>query len=435
MKRKSFSSRLLIGVALCLFSLSAWGTGEAAEKITIKHFMDVGGCGQAMTGGLKLFNKTHPEYKIEPVRTPWEGMFEKWMVELIAKAGAYDVMNFNSFWVQQGATSFEDLRPYIIEQGPPLNEFMGVLGQMWKVDGRILGLPVRIGIEQILYARKDLLTEAGLEVPETWSDYMQAARKLTKDTDGDGETDIWGAEIKAGGEPQTSLVFTMWVTTRGGRFLTPDGKDIYPLDSKYWKRVIDALKGWRELYVEKLVPPGVLTWSIWEALEYFQEGKLGMALMYSPRVLLVEDPEKSRVAGKVAYAPLPHETEEWGVNMGGWALAIPNYISEKRRKAAYPYIKFMTGYEAQLEMALNWANGPTRTDIFTSKAYGEVYPAGQAVIDSAKRFYAPPVFYAKKGPELRLAISDIVGAVVEGTETPESGAKKLHASLKKIMGF
>ena len=435
MKRRSFGSKLLIGVALCLFLLSAWGVGKTAEKITIKHFMDVGGAGQAMTGGFQLFNKTYPQYKIEPVRTPWEGMFEKWMAELIAKAGAYDVMNYNSFWLQQGAPYFEDLLPSINEQGPALSEFLGVLGSMWKIDDRILGLPVRVGIEVIQYARKDLLAEAGLEVPETWSDYMQAARKLTKDTDGDGETDIWGAEIKAGGEPQTSLVFTMWVTSRGGRFLTPDGKDIYPLVSKYWDRVRDALTGWRELYAERLVPAGVLTWSIWEALEYFQEGKLGMALLYSPRVALVEDPETSRVAGKVAYAPIPHDTEEWGVNMGGWALGIPNYISEKRRKAAYPYIKFMTEYDAQLEMALNFANGPTRIDVFNSKAYGEVFPAGEAVIKSAEHYYSPPVFYVKEGPEVRLAISDTVQAVVEGRETPESGAKKLHASLKKIMGF
>lgn len=47
----------------------------------------------------------------------------------------------------------------------------------YKVDGKILGIPMTIGYEYVYYW-KDMFKEAGVEVPTTWNEFKEAAKKL-----------------------------------------------------------------------------------------------------------------------------------------------------------------------------------------------------------------------------------------------------------------
>ena len=63
-----------------------------------------------------------------------------------------------------------------------------------QVDGETYGLPW-IAQPVVTYFNRGLFDAAGVEYPEegwTWDDFMEKARALTLDTDGDGETDQWG---------------------------------------------------------------------------------------------------------------------------------------------------------------------------------------------------------------------------------------------------
>lgn len=63
-----------------------------------------------------------------------------------------------------------------------------------QVDGETYGLPW-IAQPVVTYFNRGLFDAAGVDYPEegwTWDDFMEKARALTLDTDGDGETDQWG---------------------------------------------------------------------------------------------------------------------------------------------------------------------------------------------------------------------------------------------------
>ena len=47
-----------------------------------------------------------------------------------------------------------------------------------------------------LYCRKSYFEDAGLEYPKTMDEFYQACEALTKDTDGDGSTDIYGFSMR-----------------------------------------------------------------------------------------------------------------------------------------------------------------------------------------------------------------------------------------------
>lgn len=426
-----------IGVLLFLVFLTGFmvNTSFAEEKV-ITVFMDIGGAGSAQTGALEMFNEIYKgQYRVEPVRVAWEGMREQVYTEFVAKTGAYDVIAISAQWRDAAYSFLEDLTPWVEKYGPPLDEFVGGMRNYCQYNGRIWGLPIRQGITNLLYAREDLFEEFGLSVPKTPDEILPAARKLTIDRDGDGKTDIYGIGIMGAGHPMTSEDFYVWLYNRGGRILD-ENNQVMPFESKHGELAVKVLEEWKTMMEEGIFPPGVLTWGLWEPLSYMQEGKLAMATMFSPRVALVEDPEKSMVAGKVGYYTFPHvPVEEGGVSgLGGWALGIPNYISEERKEIAYKYISFVASFEAQMEMALNWANEPIRIDVFNHPDYLAAAPAASAVLEASESAFPYPELFCVQAPDIGTLVADNVRAVIEGEITPEQGGRNIFEGTKKIMG-
>lgn len=74
----------------------------------------------------------------------------------------------------------------------------------------------------VMYYNKDAFDAAGVPYPKagwTWSDFLDTARRLTRDTDGDGEVDHWGF-----GWQRDFFYLQTWLWTGGGELLSPDAR-------------------------------------------------------------------------------------------------------------------------------------------------------------------------------------------------------------------
>lgn len=68
-----------------------------------------------------------------------------------------------------------------------------------------MSLPLYTNAYELYYSKK-LFKAAGISAPpKTWSEFVSAGRKLTKDTDGDGKTDQWGLGMQ-GASPRTPRI-------------------------------------------------------------------------------------------------------------------------------------------------------------------------------------------------------------------------------------
>jgi multiple sugar transport system substrate-binding protein len=73
-----------------------------------------------------------------------------------------------------------------------------------------------------VYYNKKIFDRFGVAYPQdgwTWEDFLGAAQTLTKDTNGDGQTDIWGVQLTGSWNPG----FEYWVAAGGGQLVSPDG--------------------------------------------------------------------------------------------------------------------------------------------------------------------------------------------------------------------
>ena len=88
-----------------------------------------------------------------------------------------------------------DLDPAIIADWDPVQ-----YRAFFDAEGRQFGVPKYQGT-LALYYNKDVFDRYGVAYPDaswTHDDYLAAMRQLTRDTDSDGKTDIWGSMIDIG---------------------------------------------------------------------------------------------------------------------------------------------------------------------------------------------------------------------------------------------
>ena len=83
----------------------------------------------------------------------------------------------------------------------------------------------------------------------TWDDLLKTAQALTRDTNGDGKSDVWGIQLPA----TWTSGFEYWVNAAGGRLISEDGKSFTGyMDSA---AVLEALQFYADLYNKYQVAP------------------------------------------------------------------------------------------------------------------------------------------------------------------------------------
>ena len=100
-------------------------------------------------------------------------------------------------------------------------------------EGFILGkqyaLPFIMGNPRVIYYNKAILAEAGIEAPTepiTWDAFIDIAKTVTQDTDGDGTVDQWAAAMGWGATSYGIMqeTFTPFLLQAGGELFADDGK-------------------------------------------------------------------------------------------------------------------------------------------------------------------------------------------------------------------
>lgn len=111
-----------------------------------------------------------------------------------------------------------------------------------SIDGRILALPQRIST-YVLFYNQDHFDQVGLALPPydwydsswNWDRYRDAARLLTRDTNGDGETNIFGLQSNF------PTRFYPWVFMAGGNVFNEDYSD-FVLDQPEGMEAVDFVR-------------------------------------------------------------------------------------------------------------------------------------------------------------------------------------------------
>src|SRR5690554_3480294 len=189
------------GLLLALVFVLGLTTLSYAEPVKLR-FVSLAWQEQSVAANLAIveeWNKANPDIQVEYVQGSWDSIHD-YMVTSFETKDVPDIFHYESAQIidfaQRGyLTDLSTLIPAEMKD----DIFDGAWQSVSNDEGQIFGIPFLWESLIVLY-NKDILDEAGIDLPTsdnpwTWDDLRQVAKELTKDFDGDGQVDQWGAAI------------------------------------------------------------------------------------------------------------------------------------------------------------------------------------------------------------------------------------------------
>lgn len=235
-----------------------------------------------------------------------------------------------------------------------------------SVDGNVYGLPSE-GDTAWLFYRRDLLEEAGLDVPQTWDEFLAAAKELNN------PPDRYGAVIGARRD-EAMWDFMHYFFGFGGQIFDRDTYEV-TINNDVG---VEALDFYGSLLREHgVVTPDVTTYGYNEILSSLQNGRAAMGVEWMAATDSLTDPEVSpMVHDKLEYTLVPGVRDSDGNVMRGqggsqWGWVVP--AESTKKEAAYKFIEWLTGTEGGKLWALN-GGIPSNTAVLSDPEVVEEVP-------------------------------------------------------------
>ncbi len=208
------------------------------------------------------------------------------------------------------------------------NDFLAGRRAVATYDGKIYFAPYEGGGDIMMY-RKDLLAAKKLTPPATLDEFVRDAAILNDLGGG-----VYGTSLRGRrGSGMNVWRWTPFFVADGGQWVV-DGKPAF--NSPAGVRATDTY-----LTLLKDAPPGSATNTWSEVIEGFRSGQVAMIIESDVLGPWVEDPKKSRVVGKVGYAPPPEPLPSAGF-AHGFALAATGNPTPCSRTVSAAFIAWAT---------------------------------------------------------------------------------------------
>ena len=219
----------------------------------------------------------------------------------------------------------------------------GKKGYLPGPTGALFGIP--FGSETSVFGyRKDIFEKHGLKVPETYDELLDLTCRIPELEPGMG-----GLASRGKSGHQASHAFLLHLAPLGGRVLDDNWNPI--VNNEAGVQAGEALKT-----ILDCGPEGGTSFGFAEAKNAFLQGQAAMFLDSTVVAGEVDNPEKSKVVGKVGWAPHPMGVRR-GSQTGGFGIAIPKNAQNK--DAAFLLMQWLTSKKADKMIALEGGN-PSR---------------------------------------------------------------------------
>jgi len=414
--------------------LFAGGKKEKAEKgpVTLRMLMEDVPDTHIIEPYLPEFEAaTGIEVEFEIVQ--YLDMHTKLVPQFLAPQSSYDVIVVDNYWAGEfpSAGWLEPLDKYvkgdkfdISHYIPSMLNMVGYYPIRGDTSKRKLYMIPFYNYTMALIYRNDLTPELAnkykslygkeIEVPSTLDEYVKLC-KFMQDYSG-----IYGSAMQAGrGDP---------IVMEWSNYLFALGGDYY---DKNWNVTINDSTSIKAIkyYMENVkygAPRGALNFNLDDAFRIMSQGKAWSMISYNWMVAALDDPEQSKVAGKITIAPMPGEKSLAGA--WGWAIAHNTPYKEE----AWKFISWVESFDIVKKRALN-GGAPTRSDVLLDTDVLKKYPWFKIVDEILKHSKPVPEFqYSTQMVEVVGRELSLIGA--EGKDPQKAmdeAAKELDELAKK----
>ncbi|MDX9784885.1 MAG: sugar ABC transporter substrate-binding protein [Spirochaetia bacterium] len=198
---------------------------------------------------------------------------------------------------------------------------------------------------QVLYVyyRPSLMKKAGIGVPTNYAEFLEAAKKLTMDTNGDGKIDVYGFGMrgaKGGQEPWGSFIWA-----RGGNFDKMDSP-----------QAIQGMQDYVDLFKNGYAPPTAPMDGFQEIIANFKSGRTAMTVHHiGSSTGMIET-----FGDDVGAFPFPGGVGKW-TSMGDTNNVMLK--SAKNKDAAFEWLSYLATGKGQETWCTVTGNVPVSKNV------------------------------------------------------------------------
>ena len=373
-------------------------------------------------GVIADFERANPHIRVKWVDVPWAEMEKKTLTAVAAssdKKPPPDVVNLNPQFASKLAEFNALANPEKFLAQDLIASYVPAAYAANQLNGQAFALPWYLTTNIILY-NKDVIARAGIRVPTTHEELLDASRQIRKATGGyayfpalDGSTPL---------ETLVSMGGTM-VSANGCRagFINEDGR-----------RILDF---YRQLYQNQLVPRNVVTEGHRKSVEMFLAGQIAMVTTGMQFMQFIKNSNPSFYQ-KIGVAPqLGHGVS--AANIAAMNVAVLEKSANK--KSAFTFAAFLTNAQNQTAFAKRVPILPSsaasyRDAFFTESLDDKVLQQARDLsVAQVKegRVLVPPI---RKYNKFRSDYARNLQAVMLGRKSVENALRDIDASWAQILG-
>ena len=421
-------SKLIVFAILTLLLAASCQSNRSADPNQLTLAVNSGVEGDALKQAA-LDYKTQTGIHINIAEFPYANLFEKELLDLTARTGAYDLIMLDDPWFPKFASQqlLTDLGPLLNHHGlkGPDEDFVQTSIALCREPyetGALYALPY-VGNSQLFFYRKDLFAKHNLKEPATWEDVLNAAKVISEHetTGAPSGGKIYGYVMRAaqGNAAVADFMPIFWAF--GGEMFDASGKPAVNSAEG-----IAALKFMLEL--GKYSPPGYASFNADEVGAHLLQGTAAMSINWPAWISSFNDPAKSKVIGKMEFTTLPGAARPGRAEIGNWLIAVPR--DAKNKDAAFNFLLWATNAEQMKRSALR-GNPPTRRSVFTDPELVKQFPAYPSQLRSLESSRPRP--RTPLWNEIENAFGIYLSKANSGELTPEDAMNQANTEIAKII--
>jgi len=414
-----------------LLAAIVMATGARAEVVTLDVLYAFPAFAKFHEPIAQEFMKRHPDIRIQyraPAPTYDDG-HQTMMREAVTNQ-LPDVY-YSGFHLLTELTHTLEKRKQIVDLGPLLAaegaefrkaNYSDRILALGKVDGKLYGLPFNASTPIMMY-NADLVKKAGGDpdrMPDTWDGIMALAKQIKAS----GGADVAGIAYNVNDWPDVWLYHAM-ILQAGGTVV--DGKSVPLGGPDLGVKVLDRFRN----FVSEAGMP-LINWD--QSRQQFIAGRIGIFFDTPARLRQVTDLIGDKFTLRSATFPIDNKAKG-GLPTGGNAALITTHDA-KKQKAAWEFIKFETGPEAQKIVVETTGYLPTNLRAPGSEFLGPFYdknPNFRTVALQMERSVPWQGYPGGNSVRIWRAQREIITSVMRGDIAPKAGYDRLMKETATLM--
>lgn len=385
---------------------------------------------EAMEKIVELYQQRNPGTKISIVLTPWDTVEQK-TATAIAAGTLPDLSQLN----QTGAADYgaKDVLLNVEERMKAWDKTDSILGislSQGTYNGVYHAVPWFAGANVMFYNR-DSFVQGGIVdstdkpiPPVTWDDFLDAAKRLTKDTDGNGSVDQWGF-VTRGDVSLTIPIREFMLATGDGTMIDTALGNKVMIDTP---KNLEGFQFYLDLYQKyKVVPPDTPSVDYVAEEQYFLSGNVAM-MFNGPWNL--GNMYKAKVNWGVALEP---KSARHATHIGGCPVGI--FTSTKHPDESWDFATFLVTDEAQRIWGVEYGCGLpiTKNILEEAKADPVIKVFVDALLFADRDGVTPPPQIPQWATIERSLSPAIWQKALLGEITAKEALKQLQREVEQLM--